>query len=526
MSLVGNKAHAETIRCDIAVENDDGVTIYYRWTNNKTELEVFCNNTSINNSYTGNVVIPSHVNYEGTVYNVTSIGNYAFRNCPNLASVTIPNSITLIGYSAFQNCTGLTSVAIPNSVTTIGNYAFKGCGLASISIPSSVTTIGSYAFENCYHLTSITIPNSVTSIGYDAFSGCSNLQKVIVPDLAAWCKIVFESSYYYNSNPLNIAHHLYSDENNEITHLIIPEGVTSINAIAFVGCSNLKSVIIPNSVTTIERDSFKDCRNIASFTVGAGVLTINNPFSNDSYLYYKPKKVIWLTNTPPSGYYNAQGQVNYVANELYTGLNEMTVYPFLSSIFEVDGVRYVPISPSERTCDAIDCLYNESAENIILGETVTYKGVNMSVKHVNKYALFGNSYLKQAEINYQGPIEDYTFSGCTNLSQVSIGDGITDIGRYAFSDCSSIENIIIPNVINTIEENAFNSCSALLKIEIPQSVNTIKNYVFFGCESLKTVIIDDDPDTTLELGNNGSDPLFTDCPLDSVYIGRNISYNT
>ena len=110
---------------------------------------------------------------------VTSIGNYAFRECTGLTSVTIPNSVTSIGIYAFLKCTGLTSVTIGNSVTSIGEHAFYGCsGLTSVTIPNSVTSIGRYAFSACSGLTSVTIPNSVTSIGERAFCGCSGLTSV------------------------------------------------------------------------------------------------------------------------------------------------------------------------------------------------------------------------------------------------------------------------------------------------------------------------------------------------------------
>ena len=57
------------------------------------------------------------------------------------------------------------------------------------------------------------------------FYGCSGLKKVIVPDIAAWCKISFGNIC---SNPLIDAHHLYSDEKTEVTELVIPNSVTSI----------------------------------------------------------------------------------------------------------------------------------------------------------------------------------------------------------------------------------------------------------------------------------------------------------
>ena len=58
---------------------------------------------------------------------MTEIGDFAFRYCRKLTSVTIPYSLTSIGYAAFEGCSRLTSVTIPNSVTTIGNYAFFDC---------------------------------------------------------------------------------------------------------------------------------------------------------------------------------------------------------------------------------------------------------------------------------------------------------------------------------------------------------------------------------------------------------------
>ena len=108
---------------------------------------------------------------------VTSIGDYAFRDCKKLISVTIPESVTSIGDSAFEKCTGLTSVTIPNGVTSIKRYTFQNCtGLTSVTIPDNVRFINGQAFENCYKLESVTIPKNVTSIENYAFAGCSSLK--------------------------------------------------------------------------------------------------------------------------------------------------------------------------------------------------------------------------------------------------------------------------------------------------------------------------------------------------------------
>ena len=96
---------------------------------------------------TGELKIPSTVNYDGTAYRVTSIGDYAFYECTHLTTIAIPDGVISIGYSAFSWCTGLTTITIPNSVTSIGDHAFEHSSLTSITIPDGVTSIGYGTFS-------------------------------------------------------------------------------------------------------------------------------------------------------------------------------------------------------------------------------------------------------------------------------------------------------------------------------------------------------------------------------------------
>ena len=239
---------------DIEVKNADGVTIYYNYFNDGKELAVSFRGDkydSYSKEYTGNVVIPDEVTYMNRTRKVTSIVGYAFHECSDLTSVTIPNSVTSIGRNAFSRCYGLTSVTIPNSVTSIAREAF----------------------QSCVNLTSITIGNGVTNIGNNAFFTCSDLKKVIASDIPAWCGIQFGDQY---SNPLCYAHHIYSDEKTEIMDLVIPNSVTSIGKSAFNYCHGLTSVTIPNSVTSIGDDAFRACISLTSVTIGSGVTSIGN----------------------------------------------------------------------------------------------------------------------------------------------------------------------------------------------------------------------------------------------------------
>ena len=205
---------------------------------------------------------------------VTSIGDHAF-SYSSLTSVNIPDSVTNIGKRAFS-ASSLASVAMGNGVTSIGVSAFSYCSsLTSITIPDSVTSIGEYAFDRCSSLTSITVPDSVTSIGMEAFTNCSSLNAVYITDLAAWCRISF------GDNPLYYAHNLYL--NGElVTDLVIPDGVTRIERLAFLECSSLTSVTIPDSVTSIGEYAFDGCKNLTSIAIGNGVTSIKT-WSFDDY---------------------------------------------------------------------------------------------------------------------------------------------------------------------------------------------------------------------------------------------------
>ena len=123
-------------------------------------------------------------------------------------------------------------------------------------------------------------------------------------------------------------------------------------------------------------------------------------------------------------------------------------------------------------------------------------------------------------ITYWG---DYVFSGCTSLKEIKIPEKVGNIGKGMFSYCENLESIIIPSNIKMIDTDAFSGCKALKEIVIPQSVMGIQNDAFESCYSLTKVILEDSPNS-IGMGTNGynNKALFYDCPLEEVYIGRNM----
>ena len=449
------------------------------------------------NEYTGAVTIPTTVTYNSKTYSVTSIGEYAFGGCSRLTSITLPESVTSIGSNAFNDCSGLTSITIPEGVTSIEYQTFYNCSsLTSITLPESVTSIGSYAFtgtawysnqpdgviyagkvlydykgtmptntsievrdgtvsignyafSGCSSLTSITLPESVTSIGSSAFDNCTALKKVIIEDGNTTLSLGYN---YYSSTVQG----LFNDCPLEEVYLGRNLSYNSGNSYGYSPFYNkdvLTNVTIGDEVTAISQYAFYGCDNIHSLTISSGVLSIG------SNAFNTPEKVIWLTNTPPTGYTNAKGSINYVANDLYTSLSNVKVYPYLSSMFEVEGVKYVPVSPAERTCDAIDCAYNSTAAEINISETASFKGIAMTVKEVMPYAFYGNKHIKEVNISHKGNIGDYAFYDCDSVQSVELSNE-GNVGSQTFYDCDGIKSLDISN-IGYVGDEAFRSCGAL-----------------------------------------------------------------
>ena len=515
VSIIGVKAYAH----DIEVKNADGVTIYYNWINNKTELAVTFHGTDYNSNqnhkYSGTVVIPESVNYSGNNYRVTSIGNHAFYWCTGLTNISIPYSVTSIGGAAFCVCTGLTSVTIPNSVSSVGGLAFCDCtGLTSITIPNSVISIGSGAFKNtrwyenqkdgllylcnwllgykgnkptgniqinnntkgiaesafkeCTELTNITIPNSVTSIGNSAFKRCTGLISVQISDLEAWCKISFESSY---ANPLYYAHHLYLGEE-EIKNLMIPKSVTKILDNTFYGCSGLISVTIPNSVTSIGSAAFCVCTGLTSVTIPNSVSSIEGAaFANCTGLtnITIPNSVTSIGNSAferCTGLtsINIPNSVTSIEGAAFYGCTGLTSINIPNSVTSIGGNAFSNTKWYENQKDGLLYLCNW-----LLG----YKGDKPT----------GNV---QINNNTKG-IANGVFKDCTELTSINIPNSVTSIGSYAFYGCSRLTSIIIPNSVTSIGTHAFYDCSSLTSITISSSATSIGNWAFYGCNKLTIV---------------------------------------
>ena len=207
-------------------------------------------NNGQGNCYSGDIVIPASVVYEGAAYPVTSIGESAFYNCSDVTHVSLPKSVSTIGRWAFAGCRGLSQMTVPDAVTVIDENVFNGCrGLTSITLGKSVTTIRDDAFTDCSALASITIPKSVATIGDYAFYGCTGIKTLFFNaancEDPMWYSAFLDcplDSIIFGNHVQHIPAYLAFGQT-RLESIIIPKSVTSIGDYAFWGCSGLMDVI-------------------------------------------------------------------------------------------------------------------------------------------------------------------------------------------------------------------------------------------------------------------------------------------
>lgn len=202
---------------------------------------------------------------------ITNIGSYAFSECANLNSVSLPSSIVKIGEEAFSGCICLSDISIPHGVKSIGESAFAVCtNLRKMEIPTSVTDISRFSFFHCSTLVKVIVPNGISNIRNGAFMECRCLTDIILPSTLT----SIDDYSFKNCSSLR--------------RIRIPNNVTDIGVEAFRGCNSLYWCRIPDSVSSIDDGAFTGCTSLTSIAIPASAKIADNTFDKSTTVIRRP----------------------------------------------------------------------------------------------------------------------------------------------------------------------------------------------------------------------------------------------
>ena len=361
-------------------------------------------------SYTGDIIIPETIVYDGVTCYVTAIGKTAFKDCFELTSISIPSSVTTIKGYAFVNCTNLKAVYI-TSISAWCNISFEALSVVldykwesnplyyahhlflngeevkNLVIPNDVTSINDYSFIGCSNIETVSILPNLKTINTGAFNSCTGLNAVYITDLSSWCKMTLYSS------PLSYAHHLFLN-GEEIKTLIIPDGITELKYGVFAGGSVFSTISIPQTVTEIGPYAFSDCSNVKE-------IEIPNSVSSIGHSAFRSCQSIESLSIP--------NNVNSIDSYAFSGCTGLSVINFSNTITTINEAMF-------QNCSNLS--------KIIIP--------NQVVK-----------------------IERNAFEGCSKLSEVYIGSGVTELDYKAFGSCTELLDVYCYSDIIPYNNGAF-----------------------------------------------------------------------
>ena len=510
-----------------------------------------------------NITIPSAV---------TSIGNIAFQNCYSLSRVTIDSQAVYDAIENSGSCGYLVeyawSIKVKKTITgtnaflnanydktpgteydtyilkagyhvrenngAYGNFTFAASwdeiarsedtaagiveaidlgdyvrSYGKLVIPEGIVSVSGQIGDCVYYAEQIVFPSTMEEYIGDTWvlgeykqKGFSRLNSVVVSD--GNTKFATE----YNALISKTADGQLDSLLFGCDNSVIPNGVKSIGAGAFSGCTGITNIKLPNSVTSIEKYAFSQCTGLKNITIPDSVTSIGSS--------------VFFGCTGLTGTLLIPDSVTSISGEAFQGCTSLTSITIPDSVTSIGyrafygctGLTSITIPDSVTTlgaaafqnCSSLNNIYlnadligtdNDGAINWYgnVGPFVDAGSESCSLVIGNNVTnlpagLFKDSNVHQVVLGSNvRTIGSKTFSNCTNLSTITMSESLQTIDEMAFLGCSSLVRIDIPNNVTSIGSEAFYGCTSLTSITIPNSVTSIGYSAFYGCTNLSTVTI-------------------------------------
>ena len=453
--------------------------------------------------------------------NIKIIGHNSFYLLPNLTSISIPISVEIIEQGAFGWCSNLKSIILPDNLKEIGSGAFIECkSLTDIIIPDKITKLSGYLFEACTSLSSVVIGRGVTRMGFGVFYDCTSLAKIVC--LCSDPPIVDAKDAFRGvdlSIPLYVPYgsatkYKTADIWRNFINIIEGDGYTKYKLIYYVDNTEYKSyeykegeAITPEPVPVKEGYTFSGWSEIPS-TMPANDVTVTGSFTINKYkLIYKVDGEVYkefdveygATITPEtaptkegytfSGWSDIPSTMpakDVTITGSFTINKYKLTYIVDGEIYKEYDIEYgatitpepAPTKEGYEFSGWSDIPSTMPANNVEI--TGSFKQIDYKVEGAT-YEISGEGTVSIKGGDHKGNVE---ISGTVVINGQTYK--VTAIAENAFEGNTQITSVTIPEGITTIGSNAFSGCVNMLVINIGKSVSSIGNKAFANAGTSST----------------------------------------
>ena len=398
-------AFGEIIKCE--VRGEDGVNYIGSIYNVKTDRAWASIRPAEKIEIEGDVIVPSHVEYEGKSYPVTVIDREAFYGM-KIASLVLPDSVMEIKDSAFRDCGRLKEVNLGKNLKKIGNSAFEWCeNLRYMPMPASVRQVGYHALHKTV-LTDSSWEWGVLYFGHILYGYHGDLPEHSYIEVREGTTVIADGAFNSKSESLK--------DYNNLEGVVLPSGIKRIGDGAFEYCKGLSYVSMPKSVEYIGRYSFSENVKIVSAPRRRPPKT--------QLVEPSPKDVVCIEET-----------------ERYT-LDESGVLTIKKDMTLIKDEEFKGRSDIKK---------------VIIPGTVEFIG-NSSFSGCR--SLTGVVMKEGVRVIWEN-----AFSGCSKLKRIHLPASMETICSSAFSCCKGLQEAVVPSNVH-IDKYAFSGCDSLKKVII------------------------------------------------------------
>lgn len=253
----------------------------------------------------------------------------------------------------------------------------------------------------------------------------------------------------------------WDDFKDQITKLVIEQGVTTVGAGAFDNCTALTTVVLPESLETIDFCAFSSCTALESITLPGSLKNIGQEaFENCTSL----KSI-----TIPSG------------------VTEIGYGPF----FGCTALESINAAAENGTYSSENGVLLNKEKTVLIaypaGKTDAAYAIPSSIVTINNDAFHGSQFKSVTIPDGLKTIGYAAFYACKNLESVTVPDSVISVSHFAFNQCTALKTATMPNGVSTISYGTFNDCTSLKSVTVPSSVKSIEGKAFYNCTGLSDV---------------------------------------